>query len=98
LQQVDCNTILNELLQDLGTTLQETGAAINVEPLPVISGFKTEIQTTIPEPDRKCHQIQEKRYIPQISISAQQDKSNWTFHYTGQWYRDRPKKIPTGYL
>src|SRR6185436_2607131 len=43
-QQVDCNTILNELLQDLGTTLQETGAVINVEPLPVISGFKTEIK------------------------------------------------------
>ena len=44
LKQVDCNIMLQEVLADLDAAINETGAEITTEQLPVISGYPTEIK------------------------------------------------------
>src|SRR5882724_9995447 len=44
LTEVDCNVMLKEVLADLGTAINETGAEIKTEKLPVVHGFPTEIK------------------------------------------------------
>jgi light-regulated signal transduction histidine kinase (bacteriophytochrome) len=79
LKQVDCNTVLNEVLQDLGTTLQETGAEISVDILPVISGYQTEIKQLFQNLIINAIKFRKKDTVPQVSISARKDTVYWTF-------------------
>ncbi|MET0637881.1 MAG: PAS domain S-box protein [Chitinophagaceae bacterium] len=79
LQLVDCNTMLNELMQDLGAVLKETGAKMCVDRLPVISGYKTEIKQLFQNLIVNAIKFRKKDTTPQVSIWAVKDHTHWTF-------------------
>jgi len=63
LKLVDCNTILKDVTADLGNAIQKVKATVNVERLPVINGYPTElkllfqnlISNSIKFPNQKKH-------------------------------------------
>jgi PAS domain S-box-containing protein len=79
LKEVDCNTLLHEVLQDLGAVIKETGANIEVGSLPVISGYQTEMKQLFQNLVVNAIKFREKNTIPRISISADKDDVYWNF-------------------
>ncbi len=79
LQQVECNTVVNQVLQDLAVVLNETGAIINVDTLPVLSGYQTELKQLFQNLVTNAIKFRKKDTVPEVSISARRDKTCWTF-------------------
>ncbi|MEO7983664.1 MAG: PAS domain S-box protein [Bacteroidota bacterium] len=79
LQEVDCNKILNELLQDLDVVLKETGAVISVDALPVISGNRTEIKQLFQNLVVNAIKFRKKDTAPHVYISASKNTDHWNF-------------------
>jgi len=73
LKQVDCRALVHEVLLDLGAVIKETGANIEVGPLPVISGYQTEIKQLFQNLVINAIKFRKKNTIPQINISATKD-------------------------
>lgn len=82
LKQVDCNTVLNEILADLGTSIEETGAEIRSESLPVINGYQTEIKQLFKHLTYNAIKFRQKNIPPCIRITARKKRDNWQFAFT----------------
>lgn len=78
-EQVDCNSIVQEMLADLAITIEEKHADIRVEPLPVISGYQTELKLLFQNLVTNAIKFSKKEVAPQIRISAKQMKGYWKF-------------------
>ncbi len=82
LQPVDCNIILREVLDDLGKTIDDEGALIVVDTLPVIQGYKTEIKQLFQNLVVNAIKFRKKDITPEILIAAQRNIDHWTFSVT----------------
>jgi signal transduction histidine kinase/ligand-binding sensor domain-containing protein len=81
LTDVDCNIMLIEVLADLGAAINESGAAIQSAPLPVIRGYATEIKQLFQNLVINAIKFKKGKTSPQIKISADQDGSYWQFAF-----------------
>src|ERR1035437_369012 len=81
LEEVDCNIMLNEVLADLGTAINETGAEIKTEQLPVVNGYLTEIKQLFQNLIINAIKFREKTIPPQINISVQKISGYWQFAF-----------------
>jgi light-regulated signal transduction histidine kinase (bacteriophytochrome) len=81
LQQVDCNVMLREVLTDIGTAINEAGAKVDAGPLPVISGYPTEIKQLFQNLTINAIKFRRPDTIPQITISAEQKENCWQFAF-----------------
>src|ERR1035437_439215 len=81
LKEVDCNIMLNEVLADLGTAINETGAEIKREQLPVVNGYPTEIKQLFQNLIINAIKFREKTIPPQINISVQKISGYWQFAF-----------------
>jgi light-regulated signal transduction histidine kinase (bacteriophytochrome) len=79
IQDVDCNSLLQEVLDDLGTTIGEQQARITVAPLPVVKGYKTEMKQLFQNLLANAIKFRKKEQAPEITISAQRGEAHWTF-------------------
>ena len=70
LKEVDCNIMLNEVLADLGTAINETGAEIKTEQLPVVNGYPTEIKQLFQNLIINAIKFRKKDVPPQIRIGC----------------------------
>jgi two-component system, sensor histidine kinase len=77
--QVDCTAVLNEVLTDLGTGITETGAVIDAGPLPVITGYPTEIKLLFQNLIFNSIKFRQKDVVPYIRISAIRKDNAWVF-------------------
>jgi PAS domain S-box-containing protein len=82
LKQVDCNIVLNEVLADLNTAIHEADAEIETGPLPVISGYQTEIKQLFQNLAFNAIKFRQKNIAPRIKITARREKDNWQFAFT----------------
>jgi signal transduction histidine kinase len=78
-QQVDCSIILSEVLADLDAAIGESGAMIGANPLPVITGYPTEIKSLFQNLISNSIKFRKKDIPPRISISAVQKDNAWQF-------------------
>ncbi|MES1198052.1 MAG: ATP-binding protein [Chitinophagaceae bacterium] len=79
LQKIDCNKILQDVLEDLGTAIQETQANIKGDPLPVIWANPTEIKQLFQNLIANAIKFRKKDVNPEIRIFAQDLKGYWEF-------------------
>jgi signal transduction histidine kinase/ligand-binding sensor domain-containing protein len=81
LEQVDCNIMLGEVLTDLGIALNEAGAEISSDQLPVISAHPTGIKQLFQNLIANGVKFRKKDIPPQIKISVQKNIRDWQFAF-----------------
>jgi PAS domain S-box-containing protein len=82
LEPVDCNLVTQEVLSDLTMSIQESQAVINIEPLPVISGYATEIKQLFQNLLSNSLKFRKPGIPPVISISVTPKEEYWQFQVT----------------
>jgi PAS domain S-box-containing protein len=80
-EQVDCNIMLQDVLSDLGTAIDETGAEIKTGRLPVVRGYPTEIKQLFQNLIINAIKFRKKNTTPQIKISAENTRGYWQFAF-----------------
>ncbi len=78
-QEVDCNTILNEVIADLGAAITESGTQIQASALPLINGHPTEIKQLFQNLIMNAIKFRKKDIAPVIQISADKKADAWVF-------------------
>ncbi len=81
LKPVDCNIMLREVLADIGTAINESGAQIKTGPLPIISGYPTEIKQLFQNLIINAMKFRRPGTIPEIAISAEEKDNCWQFAF-----------------
>jgi len=76
---VDCNLILQEVLADLNTAIKESKAEIEVDCLPVIRGYPTEIKQLFQNLVMNAIKFCKADVIPQIKITVLEKHGFWEF-------------------
>lgn len=79
LAEVDCNKMVNEVLADLDTAINEAGAEIRTELLPVVSGYPTEIKQLFQNLVINAIKFRKMTIPPRINISVQKIRGYWQF-------------------
>ena len=79
LQEVDCNTVLQEVKDDLHKKIADEEAVIETQQLPVISGYRTEMKQLFQNLILNAIKFRTMGTIPKINISVKKDEISWTF-------------------
>lgn len=78
---VDCNSILREVLTDLGAALSESGGDIRADRLPVITAYPTGIKQLFQNLIVNGIKFRKKEEPPRIEISAKSMDDCWQFAF-----------------
>lgn len=76
---IDCKILIQEVLQDLGAKIQESGAEIQVGSLPIIEGYSTELRLLFQNLIGNAIKYSKPGLTPNIEIKAEK-LSGWTFY------------------
>jgi PAS domain S-box-containing protein len=79
LKPVDCNEIINTIIADLDTAIQESKVEIKTETLPVVSGYTTEMKQLFQNLVVNAIKFRKKEVAPKIHISSQPINGGWEF-------------------
>lgn len=79
LKPVDCNEIINTVIADLDTAIQESKAEIETENLPVVNGYKTEMKQLFQNLVVNAIKFRKKEVLPKVHISSQPIDGGWEF-------------------
>jgi len=79
LEPIDCNKVVQEVLSDLTMAIQESQAVIHVAPLPVISGYATEMKQLFQNLLSNSLKFRKPGEPPVISITAMPKDDHWQF-------------------
>lgn len=82
LQQVDCNTLMHEVLTDLGQAIKEANAEIIASDLPTIIGYPTEIKLLFQNLIFNSIKFRRKNVTPRIWIQATRKGHAWQFAFS----------------
>ncbi len=77
--EVDCNKMVRETLDELADPIKESKAEINVEDLPAITGYSTELKFLFRHLISNAIKFHKKEIHPEIKISAQIREKEWVF-------------------
>jgi ligand-binding sensor domain-containing protein/signal transduction histidine kinase len=78
---VDCNAILENVLQDLGRAIKEQSATISTDSLPVIHGHQMGIKQLFQNLIANGIKFRKKDIPSQIRISAVEEDAAWKFSF-----------------
>ncbi|WP_169513457.1 PAS domain-containing sensor histidine kinase [Flexithrix dorotheae] len=78
-KKVDCNIICNNILDDLEIRIKESGAKIQIEKLPVVEGYETELRMLFQNLISNALKFKKPDVAPLISINA--GKMDGNGHY-----------------
>lgn len=79
LGQIDCNEVVREALSDLAIAIRECQAKVNIEALPVISGYRTEIKQLFQNLISNSLKFRKPNETPVIALWAEDDQDFWKF-------------------
>jgi PAS domain S-box-containing protein len=77
--RVDMNQVLQRVLQVLDIASRESGASIEAEPLPMVSGDESQLEQVLQNLVSNALKYRDSRR-PQIRLSATRDGAFWVFH------------------
>ncbi len=77
--QVDCNLILQEVLDDLDVAIKETQTEIISSRLPVFNGYATEVKQLFQNLITNAVKFRKPNAAPLINISASKKNGSWEF-------------------
>jgi signal transduction histidine kinase len=75
----DINDLINSVLDDLGSSVRESGAKIHVGSLPVLNVYATELRLLFQNLISNAIKFRKKGIPPEISISANKGDGEWQF-------------------
>jgi len=78
---VDCNKLLQNVLDDLTVAVNEAGACITYEALPLINGYATELKQLFQNLITNAIKFRKKETSPTINISVQRAGECWQFAF-----------------
>ena len=81
LDEVDCNIMLQEVCEDLGCAITETGAKIEAVRLPVIKGYSTEIKQLFQNLVANAIKFRRQNEAPYINIGVKGKGDCWEFTF-----------------
>jgi len=76
---VDCNEIINQVIDDLGSVLQNTNAIFQYEKLPNINCYATELRLLFQNLISNALKFRKQNVSPIIKISAEKKQDHWQF-------------------
>ncbi|MFD0993983.1 PAS domain-containing sensor histidine kinase [Tenacibaculum geojense] len=76
---VDCNEIINQVIDDLGSALQNTNAIFQYEKLPNINCYATELRLLFQNLISNALKFRKQNVSPIIKISAEKKQDHWLF-------------------
>lgn len=79
LTSVDCNDIINTVIADLDTAIQESKVEIKTEKLPVVNGYTTEMKQLFQNLVVNAIKFKKKEVTPKIHISSEPVNGGWEF-------------------
>lgn len=82
LEPIDCNQVVQQVLNDLTMAIQESGAVIHVDRLPVIAGYATEMKQLFQNLISNSIKFRKPGQPAVISISATPAEEYWKFKIT----------------
>jgi PAS domain S-box-containing protein len=79
LEQIDCNTVLDRVINNLQVLIEENNAAITYDKLPVVKADSVRMEQLFQNLIGNAIKYRNKESTPEIHISVTTDKHNWTF-------------------
>lgn len=78
-EQVDCNLIIKEIMNDLNTNIKETNTKIYFNNLPIINANTTEIMQIFQNLITNAIKFRKKDICPEINIEGKKENDFWLF-------------------
>jgi len=79
IEDVNCNEVLDDVLADLSTNINETNTTIFREKLPEVRGYPTELKQLFQNIVSNSIKFRKPGIDPQIQISAERNNGHWQF-------------------
>jgi len=79
LTKVDVNNILREILDDMSIRIQETGAEIEIDEMPVLKGYEMEIRLLFQNLISNAIKFHKPGAIPVVHLTARKVENFWEF-------------------
>lgn len=79
LEPIDCNHVVHQVLSDLTTAVQESHAVINIDLLPTLSGYATEMKQLFQNLISNSLKFRKQGKPLVINISAMPREDHWQF-------------------
>ena len=78
-QPVNMNNLLTDVLNELTTLIQQTGAQITADLLPVVSGYPVELASLFQNLISNAIKYRKPNELPVVHITAQEKNNEWLF-------------------
>lgn len=78
-ETVDCNTLVQEIMQDLSYMVNNTQTKIHIDPLPVIFSKPTQLRIVFQNIIQNAMKFKKRNTAPEISISVINTGEYWKF-------------------
>ena len=78
-KEIDCNKVINEILNDLSTKINITKTKIEIENLPKIRGFETYFRLLFQNLISNAIKFKKENTTPKIKIKGYETETEWKF-------------------
>ncbi len=78
-EEIDMNELLNEVMLLLQKKIREKNASIRIDPLPVISSFKSPVRQVFQNLVSNALKYSKKEILPEIHIGVEDHTDHWQF-------------------
>ncbi len=79
LEQIDCNELIKVVKEDLVSLISEANASIEIETLPTLFGYRTELRLLFQNLINNAIKFRKENIPPVIKISAYKQSKAWQF-------------------
>jgi len=79
LEDVDCNSLVKEVIENIKLTVIETNAYIKLDNLPIIKGYRTRLVSLFQNLLSNSIKFRKKDIAPIIEIKAEEKAAHWLF-------------------
>ncbi len=79
LEEVNVNTVLEEVLADMNASIKESGAKINYSPLPVLNGNRTALKQLFQNLLSNAIKFRKSAVSPEIKITVEEKDAEYLF-------------------
>lgn len=76
-----CNELFQDVLHDLDQSIRETNATVVSEPLPQVTGYKTELKQLFQNLVSNSIKFRKKDAPPEVSVNAVKENGQWIFSF-----------------
>jgi len=78
-EQIDCNQLLKEIIEDLDTIIEETQSCFQISSLPTVYGYRTGLRILFQNLILNAIKFRRENTRPYIIIDAQPNENAWAF-------------------